>query len=277
MSTILKQFEIDIYIPDKKIAIEYNGSFWHKTLPQDFCFKPRLYHNQKFYSCKELGIKLVSIFDVDWEYRKDKVKQYLKDLLLNNITTKIYARKCFVKPINNQEANNMYEQYHLLGRTTIQSLSYGLFFNNELLSCMSFQKGRYKENKESVWCLTRFVTKSGFSIIGGASKLLTCFEKEYKPSILVSYSDNDYFNGGVYSKLGFKCLGDTGSPRYYWFLNNKEYKREQCQLKILSKQYPDLYKESLESKASNKEDYIMLKLGAKKVYRSGHTKWIKKY
>ena len=25
------------------------------------------------------------------------------------------------------------------------------------------------------------------------------------------------------------------------------------------------------------EDYIMLSLGANKVYRSGHTKWIKRY
>lgn len=274
-SSVLSTFEIDIFIPDKNIGLEYNGSFWHKTLPQDFCFKPRLYHNQKYYACKELGIRLISIFDVDWEYRKDKIKQYLKDLLTPS-TNRIYARKCEVKQISKEEANKMYEEYHLLGRTSVQSLSYGLFYNNKLLSCMSFQKGRYKEGKESVWCLTRFVTKSGCSIIGGASKLLTQFERDVKPSILVSFSDNDYFTGGVYSKLGFECLGDTGSPRYYWYLNGAELKREQCQLKFLSKQYPELYLESF-NRTENKEDFIMVSLGAKKVYRSGHTKWIKRY
>jgi hypothetical protein len=82
--------------------------------------------------------------------------------------------------------------------------------------------------------------------------------------------------GRVYSKLGFTCSGDTRFPRYYWYLNGSELKREQCQLKFLSKQYPELYQESL-NRTGNKEDYIMLSLGAMKVYRSGHTKWIKRY
>ena len=72
----------------------------------------------------------------------------------------------------------LYDQYHLLGTTTVQSVSYGLFYNNELLSCMSFQKGRYTENNKPAWTLTRFVTRSGYSIVGGASKLLKKFEKE---------------------------------------------------------------------------------------------------
>lgn len=275
-SSILQVFELDIYIPDKNVAIEYNGSYYHKTLPEDGYTKDRLYHNKKFYACRELGIQLISIFDVDWMYKQDKVKQYLKDKLTTNFITRIYARRCIIKEISKEEANLMYDKYHLLGHTSVQTISYGLFFNNQLVSCMSFQKGRYKENKEPVWCLTRFVTKSDFKIIGGASRLLHKFEKEYKPNSLVSYSDNDYFQGGVYSKLGFVCIGDTGSPRYYWYLNNREIKREQCQLKYLAKHYPDLYIESL-SINGNKEDYIMIKLGAKKVHRSGHTKWIKKY
>lgn len=273
-SSILPLFEADIYIPEKNVAIEYNGSFFHKTLPDDGNSKPRMYHNQKFYSFRELGIKLISIFDVDWETKREKIKQYLKDLLLL-VQTRIYARKTEIRKIDYKTANTLYDQFHLLGKTTVQSVSYGLYYNDGLLACMSFQKGRYKEENKPVWCLTRFVTKSGYSIVGGASKLLSQFEKEYSPSILVSYSDNDYFSGNLYLKLGFVCDGDTGNPRYYWFCGDREIKREQCQLKYLSKLYPDLYKES--DGKGNREDYIMLKLGAKKVFRSGHTKWIKKY
>lgn len=279
VSTEIGKFEVDIYIPDKSIGIEYNGSYYHNTLSsvvdKYVRGKDKLYHQRKYTACNRLGVKLISIFDVDWNERQDKVRQYLKDTL-QPTQQKIYARKCDIKQIDYQLVNIMYEKYHLLGKTTIQSISYGLFYDNELVSCMSFQKGRYKENKEPVWCLTRFVTKSGFVVIGGASKLLSKFEKEYSPSILISYSDNDYFQGGVYSKLGFDCLGLTKSPRYYWYYKNKELKREQCQLKRLAKKYPELYQESL-SLSGNKEDYIMLKLGAMKVYRSGHTKWIKRY
>ena len=268
-------FEVDIYIPEKKIGIEYNGCFWHKTLPEDKYSRSIFYHQNKYLTCKQLGIRLISIFEPDWRDRKEKIKQYLKDLLLP-VQTKIYARKTEVRKIDYHMANSLYDKYHLLGKTTIQAVSYGLYYNNELLACMSFQKGRYKENKEPVWCLTRFVTVSGYSIVGGASKLLKQFEKEYTPTKLVSYSDNDYFNGGVYSNLGFNCLGPTHSPRYYWWLEDKEIKREKVQLHKLEKKFPELYQESL-SVEGNKEDYIMLNLGASKVYRSGHTKWIKKY
>ena len=268
-------FEVDIYIPDRKTGIEFNGSYYHKTLPDKEPYKEKLYHQNKYDACKKLGIKLISIFDVDWIYREEKVKQYLRDLLLPK-ENKVYARKTEIRHVNYKEANEMYDKYHLLGKTSVQSISFGLFYNEELVSCMSFQKGRYKENNDPVWCLTRFVTKSGLVIVGGASKLLTQFEKEFNPSLLISFSDNDYFSGGVYEKLGFSCYGYTNYPRYYWFFKNKEIKREQCQLKRLSKKYPDLYNESLEIKG-NKEDYIMLKLGAYKVYRSGHTKWVKKY
>lgn len=270
-------FEVDVYMPDKKIGIEYNGCFWHKTLPEDKFSYPRLYHQNKYLACKQLGIRLISIFEPDWTYRKDKIKQYLRDLLLP-IENKLYARKCEIKQIDYHTANSMYEEYHLLGKTTVQAISYGLYYNNELLSCMSFQKGRYTENNQPVWTLTRFVTKSGYSIVGGASKLLSQFEKDFKPDLLLSYSDNDYFSGGLYFNLGFENKGCTNSPRYFWWLNNQELKRETCQLKYLSQQYPELYKESFnQTKYQNKEDYIMLNLGAFKVYRAGHTKWVKIY
>ena len=272
--SILRNIELDIYIPDKKIAIEYNGSYWHRTLPGGEGSKTKNYHNYKYLSCLKKGIHLINIYDVDFLFRKEKVESFLKDLFIQR--NKIYARNCDIKQIDYHTANSMYEEYHLLGKTTNITVSYGLFYNNQLISCMSFQKGRYKNNKKSVWCLTRFVTKSEIFIIGGASKLLRKFEKDFSPSILVSYSDNDYFIGSVYSRLGFECLGDTKAPRYYWFLDGKEIKREQCQLRHLSKQYPDLYKKS-KYIDGNKEDYIMLNLGAYKIYRSGNTKWIKHY
>ena len=266
--------EVDIYIPEKSIAIEYNGSFWHKTLPKDTFSKDIFYHQNKFNLCFSKGIHLISIFDVDYSKNKEKIHRYLMDLLCDKKT--ICARKCVIKEVSFNIANSFYDKYHLLGKTNLITKTYGVFYNNELFSCMSFQKGRYKENKKSVWCLTRFVTKSGYTIIGGASKLLHQFEKEHIPDVLFSYSDNDYFTGGVYERLGFECIGYSRFPRYYWFLNKKEIKRESCQLKILCKKYPDLYEESL-AVDGNKENYIMEQLGAMKVYRSGSKKWIKRY
>jgi len=267
-------YEVDIYIPEYKIAIEYNGSFWHKSLPSGFASRDRLYHLHKFELCQRKGIRLLSIFDVDLLFRKEILSRFFMDLFVPKKV--LYARKCRVECISSSMANSMYAQHHLLGSTPNLSVSYGLFHEGELVSCMSFQKGRYKVSGHPVWCLTRFVTKSGISVIGGASKLLCQFEQAYSPSSIVSYSDNDFFQGGVYEKLGFTCLGVTKTPRYYWFLHGLEYSREQCQLKNLSKNYPDLFEEA-KSIHGNKEDFIMLRLGAFKVFRSGHTKWVKHY
>jgi hypothetical protein len=82
--------------------------------------------------------------------------------------------------------------------------------------------------------------------------------------------------GGIYDKLGFTNDGQS-TPRYYWFYHNEEIKREKCQLKHLKEKCPELLQEAYANNASNKEDYVMLKLGACKVYRSGNTRWIKEY
>lgn len=67
--------ELDLYYPNKKIAIEFNSDYWH-----DENHKPKDYHFNKFNLCLEKGIILVSIFELYWINNKDKVKIYLKDL-----------------------------------------------------------------------------------------------------------------------------------------------------------------------------------------------------
>ena len=57
---IITPYELDIYIPSKKIAIECNGRYWH-TVEQ----KGDLYHEDKYNKCKKKGIHLISIWD-DW-------------------------------------------------------------------------------------------------------------------------------------------------------------------------------------------------------------------
>ena len=139
------------------------------------------------------------------------------------------------------------------------------------------EKGEYlcKKNKNyGRYELHRYCVKSGLTIVGGANRLLKAFEDEFHPLSLVSYSDNDYFIGDIYDKLGFACVGQV-NPRYYWYYGNSEIKREKCQLKYLAIEYPELYSKSLSE--SNKEDFIMTSLGASKVYRSGNTKWLKLY
>ena len=268
-----KKQEIDILVRGLNFGVEYNGSPFHASLGAAYDNnKPRKYHQNKFLQAKEQGIHLISIFDVDWNTNQDKIKMYLKSLVIPN--KKVFARKCELKKIDKNTANAFTDKYHLQGHARLSSISYGLYYDNELLSVMSFGVVRLHKKEAGRYELHRYCVKDGYTVVGGANKLLTAFEREYEPKYLLSYSDNDYFSGGIYDKLGFSNDGQT-NPRYYWYNNGVEIKREKCQLKYLKLDYPELYKESEGEK--NREDYIMVKLGACKVYRSGNTRWIKEY
>lgn len=272
---VLDGKEIDIYYPDLNLGIEYNGSKFHATLGSAFEDKHKLYHQDKFLIAKDKGIHLVSIFDVDWINNQDKIKMYLKSLVVPQ--KRLYARKCDIKQIDRETASEFTDKYHIQGSVSrFMKINYGLYYNDELYAVMSFGKLRLSKTDNGQYELHRYCVKDGYTILGGAEKLLKHFEADYKPKYIRSYSDNDYFKGGIYERLGFEDAGQC-TPRYYWFLNGAELKREACQLKRLKENYPELLQEAYDKEAPNKEDYVMLKLGACKVYRSGNTKWEKIY
>lgn len=277
---ILGKKEIDILVADKNIGIEYNGSIFHSYLLSDkfkkyFDEKSRLYHQEKFLCAKEKGIHLISIFDVDWTNNQDKIKMYLRSLFLPQ--KELMARKLEVRVVDNKIAWEFVDKYHLQGANkATMKINYGLYEGDELLAVMSFGKLRLNKTEEGQYELHRYCVKDGYKIVGGANKLMKHFEREYNPKYVLSYSDNDYFLGSIYPRLGFEYKGQS-APRYYWYLDGEELRREQCQLKRLKVEYPDLYEEAYKENASNKEDYVMLQLGACKVYRSGNTKWEKYY
>lgn len=266
---ILDGKEIDLYYDKYKFGIEYNGSDFHATIGGVYVNKSKDYHYNKFKMAKEKGIHLVTIFDVDWDRNKEKIKEYLKNIFMNK--EKVYARKCVVKEIDKYLAVEFCNKYHLQGSSISAKIFIGLFYNDELLSVMSFGRCRNNKDSDTKYELVRYCVKSGYNIVGGANKLLKYFEVTYKPKEIISYSNNDYFTGNIYNKLGFKYAGQCSLP-YYWYLHGKELKRQQCMPMKLKKLYPDLY----EKAGNSKENYIMSSIGASKVYRCGNTKWIKK-
>ena len=73
--SILNGKELDLYYPENKIAIEFNGDYWHSEL-----FKDKLYHFIKLKQCLDKNILLVSIFESEWLNHTNEIMLYLKDL-----------------------------------------------------------------------------------------------------------------------------------------------------------------------------------------------------
>lgn len=265
---IIKPYELDLYYPEKKIAIEFNGDYWHSTQ----CGKAKDYHLNKYKLCKESGIRLISVFEHDYKFKHDKVLQLLNDTFTEH--KKIYARNCEIRQINNNEKSTFINKYHFDGDSKYSTISYGLYYDDELISCMTFGKLRGQNSlrdNPNYYELVRFVTKSRVTVIGGASKLLKHFIKDYNPEYILCYSDNDFFNGETYNKLGFKLksLGEN-SIDYIWSNGINYRTRYQTMPYKLLKQYQEY--NNIEINGS-KEDYIMEDLGYNKIYRCGNSIW----
>lgn len=228
--------ELDIYIPHKNIAIEYNGGLWHSfgsSFPNniDNESKNKYNHFNKFKQCNDLNINLLQINAYEWNNLN---KQNIWKSVINNklgINNKIYARKCKIIQLSNKQKNDFLNTNHLQGMDN-SKIKLGLQYNGELVSVMTFSKPRFNRNYE--WELVRFCNLLNHNVIGGASKLLNYFVKNYKPKNIISYADLRYSNGNMYKKLGFKFKSYT-PPSYVYIKGDNLLSRFSCQKHKLSK------------------------------------------
>ena len=216
---LIPPYELDIYIPDKKLAIEFNGLYWHNDKN-----KPKNYHLEKSKLCEKVGIRLIHIYE--WELEEpqwSKIKMVLNQALGNNPT--IYARNCEIREITNQEAKDFNNKNHLQGHRNAQ-ITYGLFYQGELVQLMSFSKTRYNRNLKSdnEWEIIRGCPGSNNIVIGGVSKLFKYFIKMHNPNKIFSYCDFNKFDGRSYEIIGMKCIGYTG-PDKTWIIGDMPVKR----------------------------------------------------
>jgi hypothetical protein len=203
--------EIDIYLPDLKIGFEFNGLYWHSEER-----KSKYYHLEKTKYFKERGIRIIHIWEDDWNLRSDIVKSQISNWLGLTVN-KIFARKCEVRVLDN--VSDFLNKNHIQG-VDHSSLKLGLFHNEDLVSVMTFNQFEGRKKMESGgWNLSRFCVKLGFSVVGGASKLLDFFIKCWKPNRIVSYADRDWSCGDLYLKLGFGLISES-RPDYKYLVGD---------------------------------------------------------
>lgn len=227
---ILNGKELDLFLKDFNIAIEFDGLYWHSDK-----FKDKYYHINKTKECESKGIYLIHIFEDEWKSKCNIVKSRLKYVFGLNIR-KIGARKCIIKEIDTKSKDIFLDQYHLQG-TDKSSIKLGAYYENELIGVMTFGKSRIfmnKKSKKGVWELSRFATIPDTYTPGLASKILTCFEKVYRPEIIESFADRRWSQGNLYKQLGFELVGET-APNYWYsksgYVRYHRYKFRKSELK----------------------------------------------
>lgn len=222
--TILKPKELDVYIPSKQLAIEYNGIYSHSVYLGG---KDEGYHLYKTNECEKQGIQLLHIFDWEWN---DPIKQEIwKSIIRNKLgltETKIPARKCKFVLLDYKQVYNFFEQNHLSGAKE-SSFYYGLIYENELVSCMSilFEKEKKKFH------ISRFASKKDTIVMGALGK----FIKNINVDNLSTFANRRYssIDNSCYKHF-FNTMRIT-EVNYYGFsrkyqipLSRWNYTKEEC-------------------------------------------------
>ena len=211
---IISPRELDLFFPDKKIAIEVNGCYYHSEKFD----KHDQYHLSKTNDCNDIGIELLQFWDFELNDRWPQVINLINSKL--GIGDRTYARKTSVKILSYSEKKKFIERNHLQGDVS-SSVNLGLIDNNDqLIMVATFGKPRFTK-KENMHELLRLCSLDGTQVVGGASKLMKHFIKTYMNinDTLISYCNRRYSIGNVYNKLGFEL--ESVSPPGFFYINKQ--------------------------------------------------------
>lgn len=261
--TLVPPKEIDGYDASKNLAFEYCGLYWHT----EHLGRTKHYHRDKYKSCLDKNVQLITIFEDEWVKNKDAIKNHLLSCI--GKTEKIGARTCDVEVISHDLAKDFLTKYHIQGSSNHSKLAIGLFKNKELLGVMTFS-AHHRLNTNDVVVLSRMAFKFGISISGGASKMLSFATPQLrlmKYSKIISWSDNRYSLGKVYDKMGFILTKEYGPDYSYVNIKKPTFKRipkQSCKKSLLGAAKGQTEKQRAEE------------LGYSRIWDCGKKKWEKK-
>lgn len=205
--------EVDIYIPSLKIAIEYNGVYWHS----DKSGKGNLYHWGKRKACEANGVRLITVWEDDWSYRREVVKDMLKSRIGTYRGPKYSARVLEWRRVPPSEASSFLENNHIQGGVKATRHD-GLFtYAGELVALMS------TTTSGDTYTIERFATQG--NVRGAFGKLLNVLENRVKADgggTVRTFADLSISNGDLYRSHGFEEDKEL-KPAYWVVVGNRRY------------------------------------------------------
>jgi hypothetical protein len=264
--TILNGKEIDIFIPNLSVGIEYNGNMYHSEWKGG---KNKNYHLYKTNMCKNSNVKLIQIFEDEFHNSKEIVLNKIAHILgYHKNLQKIYGRKCHIKTIYKVTAEKFLNEFHIQGYVS-STIHYGAFYQDELIAVMSF-----KTENNGKWELTRFASDYNYICCGVGGKLFKHFVRETNPDSVKSFADRRWTvdeENNIYIQLGFEFDGYT--PPDYKYYNPKvdRYQRFHkfgFRKQVLLKKYPDILTPEMT------ETEMVKELGYDRIWDCGLIKYV---
>lgn len=182
---------IDIYIPSKKLAIGFNGLYWHSERVVG-----RSYHYDKYMKCKSMGISLLYVWEDDFLHNREVLYKTLKRKLGVSNERKVGARSCVCKPIDYKSSSHFLDINHIQGKAS-GSIYIGIFDKKEELLGV----GVFESAGDFEYSLKRYATNC--ILQGGFSKMINYFKNNYWCESISTFADNGISDGSLYKDNGF--------------------------------------------------------------------------
>ena len=206
--------ELDIFVPTKHFAIEYNGLYWH-------CEKQKSdgYHASKSQLANVAGISLLHVFDDEWRDKRAIVESMIRHRL-GLTPLRLSARQCEIVGLSDAERKEFFERCHIDGDAPRTVSTFGLRHpQHGIVAAMSlrwpFSAGRRAKGELEIarWCCAL-----NTSVAGGCSRLVStarCIAVGLDARALVTYMDRRHGDGRGYLSAGMRHVGST-PPRFWW-------------------------------------------------------------
>lgn len=262
---------VDIHIPTRNIAIEYNDLIGHSEKHG----KTKWYHHNKWETLKNNDTQLIQIWEEDWTRSPKLIKQMLAHKIGINKQNKVFARKTKARTLTQQQVDTFLNQNHIQG-TAQGSIRLGLTIEDpatgepnsvpteRLVAVIVFKKEPGTEGK--TLNLLRFATS--VSVVGGFTKLLKQAEQIEEVEQIVTFSDNTVSDGGLYANTGF--VAEKQLPPDYMYISNGQRKHKFGYRLKRFRNDPDL----LWDPALTERQLALLNK-IPRIWDAGKTKWVK--
>lgn len=208
--SIIRPKELDFYLPDHKLGIEFNGLYYHSCQVLD-----DRAHYAKWTAAHEAGITLLMINEDEWVERPEVLKRKILNLC-GKSERGPGARKLVIKPLTNTAALEFVARNHIQGAPSTCVFAYGAYSEERLVGVLTFGRQRGTRILE----LTRFCS-DGRVYAGMFSKLLKAALCDISEDI-VTFADLRYSEGNLYERCGFEKR-ETIRPDYKYVKRNKTY------------------------------------------------------
>lgn len=170
---------------------------------------------------------IIHLHEDVWYNKKDIVQARL-NAKVNRVKHRWFARKTTIKRINITTTMEFLVTNHLWGATR-SKFNYGLFMDDELIAVATFSPRRHVQRGNSCRAyrsheLIRYCSVRDGHVIGGITKLIAGFCRDFAPDDIVTCIDRDWGDGGGWENIGFErvsvmpplimTVGDDGVRKY---------------------------------------------------------------